>query len=104
MLAELICHVMEWTDVWYAHPGPGTHAFWWGATKVRSHACDRVVWNTPGRWMVGVWTGPEMDLICLKRCETNKEANQWLSPNAPTVVLATLAALGKATWLRLRNS
>jgi len=42
------------------------------------------LWS-PGRgsWLAGVWTGPQADLICLKKCDTNAEANEWLSPSGP---------------------
>ncbi len=33
---------------------------------------------------VGVWTGPQKDLLCLKGCQSNPEADLWLSPNAET--------------------
>lgn len=35
-------------------------------------------------WFAGVWTGPQHDLICLKKCDTNEEANIWLSPSGRT--------------------
>ena len=98
MIAEAIMHRMGWGDAWYAHPGPGLWPLWWGATSIHHYACDRLVWHAPGRWMVGVWTGPQRDLLCLKVCETNAEANKYLSPGAPTFTMACLAALCKA-WL-----
>jgi hypothetical protein len=54
-------------------------------------------------WMVGVWTGEQGDLICVKRCETNAEAEKYLSPGAPTFTLACLASLRKAWRLGVRG-
>lgn len=48
-----------------------------------------------GSWFVGTWTGPQRDLICLKECKTNKEANKWLSPAGKTILSATLKAVWK---------
>lgn len=82
MLAEIIMHRMDWGDVWYAHPGVRG---WW-----------RDLWRYlrwDGRWMVGVWTGPQRDLICVRHCDTNEEAERWLSPGSHTILGATLKAL-----------
>lgn len=49
-------------------------------------------------WHVGVWTGPEKDLICVKRCETNGEAKQWLSPGSRSLLIAAI----KSALLRRR--
>jgi hypothetical protein len=37
------------------------------------------------RWHVGVWTGPDRDMFCLKQCTTNEQAEQWLSPGGNTI-------------------
>ena len=89
MLTEYILQRMGWDSIWYAHPGPGGLRRLWRM---------RVFW--PGRFHVGVWTGPQLDLLCIERCDTNEEAERALSPSGPTVLLATLAALWKAYWLR----
>jgi len=78
MIAEWIMDCMGWTDVWYAHPGP---------------------WRTPKRWHAGIWTGPQLDLICVRRCDTNAEAERCLSPGASTILGAVLAAYCKAREL-----
>ena len=37
------------------------------------------------RWHVGVWTGPDRDMFCLKQCTTNEEAERWLSPGGDSI-------------------
>ena len=37
-----------------------------------------------GSWFAGVWTGPQFDLICVKKCKSNPEAEIWLSPSGKT--------------------
>lgn len=88
MLSEVIMHRMGWTHAWYAHPGP-LSLRWTREVLVR------------GRWMVGVWTGAHNDLLCVKQCTTDAEAETYLSPAAPTVLLACLAALWKSHRLGL---
>jgi len=73
--AELLMHEARFSDIWYAYPGPGPE-------------------NRFGeRWHAGVWTGPQHDLICVKRCKTNEEANRWLSPGANSIQEAVEAAV-----------
>lgn len=43
-------------------------------------------------FFVGVWTGPDADLLCVKTCETIKAAERFLSPSAPTAIEAALAS------------
>jgi len=108
MITEIICHWMHWDSVWYASPGPfwcwpPRQAWQWfqmAALGIRYRTLDgRVRWGTPGRWHVGTWTGPQHDLLCLKKCATNAEAEKFLSPGGPTILLAALVALIKA-WYR----
>ncbi len=85
MLTELIMHRMGWTDIWYAHPG--------------SRGVFRDVWRWlrwDGRWHVGVWTGPEADLLSVRYCDTNAEAERWLSPGGRTILTAVLGALWRS--------
>ena len=44
-------------------------------------------------WLVGTWTGPRRDQLCVARCSSVEQAQAWLAPAAPTVLLATLASL-----------
>ena len=89
MILEIVMHRMGWTDAWYAHCGPFDLGWF-------REVCLR------GRWSVGVWTGPQHDLLCIKRCATNAEAELYLSPGAPTATLACLAALAKARRLGVK--
>jgi len=52
------------------------------------------------RWVCGVWTGPQRDLVCLKHCETNEEANEWLSPGGWTPEHAVRQAVAKIEMMR----
>lgn len=44
-------------------------------------------------WLVGTWTGPRRDQLCVARCSSLEQAQACLAPAAPTVLLATLASL-----------
>jgi hypothetical protein len=46
-------------------------------------------------WILGVWTGPQHDLLCLKKCVSNKEANEWLSPEGNSIVDALRISIKK---------
>lgn len=74
-----VFHDAGFSDLWYAHPGPGSYL------SARSGP----------RWHAGIWTGPERDLLCVKHCNTNAEAERWLSPGGWTPEEAVLAALEK---------
>lgn len=76
MTLASVMYQWGFTDIWYAHPGPGN--FGWKE-----------------RWHTGIWTGPEGDLLCVKHCETNKEAEEYLSPGGA----APFDALQKAVAL-----
>lgn len=64
-------HDAEFTDIWYAHPGPRPYAWYQDRELAKRFG---------GRWFAGVFTGPQHDLICVKQCETNEEAERFLSP------------------------
>ena len=89
MISELIIHKMGWTVVWYAHPG---------GSYLRN-----LTGRWGGRWHVGVDTGPQHDLICLKHCRTNKEAERWLSPGGSLISIAVIKAILKLIRLRLED-
>lgn len=77
---------MDWQDIWYANPGSFWHMLKWGS-----------------RWHIGIWTGPDNDLLCLKRCQSKKEAEQWLSPGGMTIKIAFFKAVIKCLHLKLRG-
>ena len=79
MLVEWLMHRMGWTDIWYAHPGP-----------MKPHH----------DWYAGIWTGPQHDLICVRRCDNNEDAEFCLSPGADTILGAVLLACLKLWFLR----
>jgi len=49
----------------------------------------------PGTCLVGTWTGPDLDLLCVKECDTPDEADACLSPEGWTITHAALRA-----WLK----
>jgi len=68
-------HDAGFDALWYAHPGGEKH-------------------NRFGeRWHAGIWTGPDNDLICVRRCPTKDQAERFLSPGADTPEAAVWAAL-----------
>ena len=79
MIAEIIIHYMCWEAVWcvtdYPLYGPFHHG-----------------------WFVGDWTGPDHDLICVRRCDTKEEAERCLSPIARTILGAAVKS-----WLTLHR-
>jgi len=72
-------HDADFTDIWYAHPGPLNY---------------RVEKYGP-RWFAGIWTGPQRNLICVRECKTNEEAEECLSPAGWTPDEAVKLALEK---------
>lgn len=68
-------HEVGFTDMWYPSSPP---------TAFGKHG--------PG-FYAGIWTGPQSDLISVKRCATNEEGNWWLSPAGWTPEEATELAL-----------
>jgi hypothetical protein len=70
-------HDAGFGDIWYAHPG------------LENFGRERF----GPRFHAGVWTGPEFDLIAVKPCGDNEEANWWISPGGWTPEEATELAL-----------
>lgn len=89
MLTEMILHMCGWDSVWYAHPGPGIRG-----------ALRGVRWG--GRFLVGTWTGEQGDLLCIRPCSTNAEAERCLAPGGRTLLTAALASLWKLATTRHR--
>ena len=70
-------HKMGWTDIWY----------------IDKH------FSVSRKCFVGIWTGEQRDLICVKKCDTNKEAEKALSPEASNIFIAAVRAYIKAREL-----
>jgi len=51
--------------------------------------------ESPERWAVGVWTGPNKRDLCVIPCHTHLEAEICLSPNSRTITGAIIRA-----WLK----
>jgi hypothetical protein len=79
-------HAAGFTDIWYAHPGP--HCY-------KDYQLGRLMDHFGPRWHAGIWTGPEHDLVCVRACSTNKEANRYLSPGGWSPEEAVRCALAK---------
>jgi hypothetical protein len=82
VLVEWIMDRFGWRDVWFLganRPKPR----WW--QFISSECC-----------FVGVWTGPDADLICVQECETATEAEAYLSPGGWTILHAACRS-----WLKL---
>lgn len=84
MLTEWLMERYGWRDIWF----------------LGSNGLRRGPFRFIGREVcfVGVWTGPDRDLLCVKECATQEEAEQWLSPAGRTIAHATIRS-----WLRLVN-
>jgi hypothetical protein len=84
MIVEWIMEHSGFDGVWFLGSNRA-HPRWWQFIG-------------PDAAYVGCWTGPQSDLICLKHCETNREAEIWLSPPGWTILHAAILA-----WLKLRR-
>lgn len=86
MIVECLMERYGWHDVWYLGSNrPERYRHWW--SFVNPSAC-----------YVGIWTGPDLELLCVRRCVTAEEAEQALSPAGWTIVHAAIRA-----WLKLRS-
>ncbi len=90
MIAEYIMSRCGWDAVWYLGGDPSSARYlrapgarWWHF--LRAGAC-----------LVGEWTGPDMDLLCVRQCDSAADARRWLSPPGRFVLDATLRSL----WVR----
>jgi len=83
LLVETLMHVAGWDAVWYAHPGS-----------------VRIAVKDP-RWHVGVWAGPDNDLICVWPAATKERAKLMLSPGGRTITSAAVRAFVKVSILYL---
>jgi hypothetical protein len=87
MIAEWLMERHGWQDVWYLGSNrPERYRRWWNF--VNPTAC-----------YVGIWTGPALDLLCIRRCDTAEEAEEVLSPPGWTITHAAIRA-----WLKVRSN
>ena len=83
MLAEWLMNRYGWHDVWYLGSNkPDRYRRWWQ-------------FFGPNTCYVGVWTGPDADLLCVCECATNEEATLCLSPSGWTIGHAAIRSLLK---------
>lgn len=86
MIVEWFMDRYGWRDIWYLGSNrPEQYRHWW------SFITEKAAY-------VGVWTGPQLDLICVRECETNAEAEIWLSPEGWTIFDAALRS-----WFKLKS-
>lgn len=83
MLGEIIRHTFGW-EIWSTvdRDDPEQLARGWEPWHLLQDG-----------WLVGTWTGPRRDHLCVARCSSVEQAQACLAPAAPTVLLATLASL-----------
>jgi hypothetical protein len=85
-------HAAGFTVLWYAHPGPREYTDYQPGGRSERFG---------PRWHAGIDTGPQGDLICVRPCLTNEEAERWLSPGGWTPDEAVDLALAKLERLAL---
>ena len=72
MIAEAIMRRFGWEAAWIPDAG--------GPARIR----------TKSPVYVGTWTGPDADLLCVRRCATSEEAEANLSPEGRGILRAVL--------------
>lgn len=96
MIAEVIMTLFGWDEIWVPtaddHPEPRLG-------RVRELFLAR-------QYMVGVWTGPDADMLCVRRCSWQCDADRYRSPPGWTILDATLRSVlvrlsvDLAAWLQ----
>ena len=93
MIAETLMHFCGWDAVWYcdicSDDDPEELRRGWRELIPAKDGC-----------LVGTWTGPDRDLLCVRECDTTEEAERWLSPAGRTILHASLRSL----YVLLRES
>jgi hypothetical protein len=81
MIAEWLMERYGWDAVWF----------------LGSNGLRRGPWRFfgPDTCLVGTWTGPDLDLLCVRKCRTSEEAEGCLSPEGWTITHAAIRA-----WLK----
>ena len=104
MLTELIMGCFGWESAWCvdavdpADPPPGSCRVlpWRVFRRGPAHPLE-------GGFLLGTWTGPEQDLLCVRRCETAAEAERALSPSGRTLLLAASAGALKRALIATQD-
>jgi hypothetical protein len=79
MIVEWIMNRYGWKDIWcLGSNGPLDSTF---------------KFLGPEKCYVGIWTGPEQDLLCLRKCSTVEQAEKFLSPGGWTILHAVLLSV-----------
>ena len=87
MLAEWFMERYGWDAVWFI----GSNGLKHGPFKfMGTDTC-----------YVGVWTGPDSDLLCVRECSTREEAERCLAPSGWTITHAAVRSWVK--FMRLRH-
>jgi len=90
MVAEFLMERYGWDAVWFL----GSNGLRRGPLRFLG----------PGTCAVGVWTGPDADLLCVKECHSLEEAEGLLSPEGWTITHAAICAWLKLTFGGYRSS
>ncbi len=87
MIAELIMATYGWTAVWA--PGVGNPE-----NPVSAEKGHRPLHTFKScGFLVGVWTGPDKDLLCVRRTDWMPDAERYKSPHGRTILDAVLRGL-----------
>src|ERR1039458_759019 len=85
MIAEWLMERHGWDAVWFLGSNrPERYRHWWNF--IGPEAC-----------YVGIWTGPDLDLLCVQKCSRVEEAEQNLSPPGWTITHAAILSQLKLT-------
>jgi len=83
MIAEWLMERYGWDAVWFLGSNrPERFRHWWNFIG-------------PNTCYIGVWTGPDLDLLCVRECPTATEAEQNLSPAGWTITHAAILSWRK---------
>lgn len=85
MFTERLMQSLGWESVWAPDAG------------------DRLL-TRPRSYYVGTWTGPDHDLLCVRRCETSAEAERCLSPVGHSILFAAVRSLMLLSVVRWEDS
>ena len=88
MISEFVMNYMGWDGVWMPGALP---------VELRTPAVPLPpLIPEVGACLVGTWTGPDGDLLCVRECDTAEEAEKWLSPPGRMII----DAVARSVWLR----